>query len=150
MSPRACSAKAGWSNRPKSLPASTPSRSTTCVRPARPFTALRECVEVVDALLRGQTVDHAGEFEAHGALSWCPGGLPLVNYYDGGGTLLRSFLAYDAGFRGGVRVVTTDMNRDGVADIITAPGPGGGPHVKLFDGVTGQVLSVAGGITARQ
>jgi len=70
-----------------------------------------------------------------------PGGLPLVNYYDGGGTRIRSFLAYDAGFRGGVRVVTTDMNRDGVADIITAPGPGGGPHVKLFDGVTGQVLS---------
>jgi 5,10-methylenetetrahydromethanopterin reductase len=48
------------------------------VRPARPFTALRECVEVVDALLRGETVDHVGEFEAHGALTWCPGALPLA------------------------------------------------------------------------
>ncbi|HEY3061992.1 MAG TPA: LLM class flavin-dependent oxidoreductase [Chloroflexota bacterium] len=47
-------------------------------RPARPFTALRECVEVVDALLRGETVEHVGEFEAHGALSWCPGRLPIA------------------------------------------------------------------------
>jgi hypothetical protein len=38
-------------------------------------------------------------------------------------------------------VATADLNRDGVPDIITAPGPGGGPHVKVFDGLTGQVLA---------
>ena len=32
------------------------------------------------------------------------------------------------------------MNGDGVADIITAAGPGGGPHVKVFDGITGEVI----------
>ncbi len=48
------------------------------LRPARPFTALRECVEVVRALLDGETVEHVGEFEAHGTLSWCPGSLPIA------------------------------------------------------------------------
>jgi alkanesulfonate monooxygenase SsuD/methylene tetrahydromethanopterin reductase-like flavin-dependent oxidoreductase (luciferase family) len=33
---------------------------------------------VVSALLRGETVEHVGEFEAHGALSWCPGELPIA------------------------------------------------------------------------
>lgn len=48
------------------------------LHPPKPFTALRECVEVVDALLRGEVVEHMGEFEAHGALSWTPGQLPIA------------------------------------------------------------------------
>jgi 5,10-methylenetetrahydromethanopterin reductase len=47
--------------------------------PVRPFTALAEAVDVIDALLAGGTVDHAGEFTAAGArLSWAPGSLPLA------------------------------------------------------------------------
>lgn len=49
------------------------------LRPPRPYTALAETVEVVDALLDGQTVTHQGEFNAVGArLSWAPGRLPLA------------------------------------------------------------------------
>ena len=51
-------------------------------------------------------------------------------------TELRSFFAYPATFNGGVRVATGDINGDGIADIITAVGPGAGPHVKVFDGIT--------------
>jgi bacteriocin-like protein len=29
---------------------------------------------------------------------------------------------------------SSSIDGDGVADIITAPGAGGGPHVKIFDG----------------
>ncbi|MFO0808644.1 MAG: choice-of-anchor Q domain-containing protein [Gemmataceae bacterium] len=56
------------------------------------------------------------------------------------GQTLYRFNAYDAAFRGGVRVATADLNRDGMPDIITAPGVGGGPHVKVFDGASGALL----------
>ncbi|CAN5465013.1 hypothetical protein BH11PLA2_BH11PLA2_29310 [soil metagenome] len=69
------------------------------------------------------------------------GGGPRVNVYGYDGTLLSSFFAYDPKFTGGVRVATGDVTGDGVPDIVTAPGAGGGPHVKVFDGVTGQLLN---------
>lgn len=71
------------------------------------------------------------------------GGGPNVRVFkldgNGGATLASSFYAYSAGFSGGVRVAVGDYNRDGLADIVTTPGFGGGPHVKIFDG--GTVLS---------
>jgi hypothetical protein len=68
------------------------------------------------------------------------GGIPVVHIYDGNNSLVRSLVAYDAAFRGGVRVATGDFNGDGVPDVVTVPGPGGGPHVKLFDGATGALI----------
>jgi 5,10-methylenetetrahydromethanopterin reductase len=47
--------------------------------PPRPYTALVECIDVVQALLRGESVTHAGEFAVHGArLDWSHGSLPLA------------------------------------------------------------------------
>ncbi len=70
------------------------------------------------------------------------GGAPLVNVYDAAtGLLDRTIAAYDAGFKGGVRVASADVNGDGLPDIITAPGPGGPPDVRVFDGFTGQPLA---------
>jgi len=60
---------------------------------------------------------------------------PHVKVFDGtSNTILLSFFAFDATFTGGVRVAAGDVNGDGFADIITGAGPGGGPHVKVFDG----------------
>jgi uncharacterized repeat protein (TIGR01451 family) len=69
------------------------------------------------------------------------GGLPAVQISDTrtGAPLFR-FNAYDPAFRGGVRVAVADINCDGIPDIITAAGPGGGPHVKVFDGATGEEI----------
>lgn len=61
-----------------------------------------------------------------------PGGGPLVKVFDNNGSQLAAFYAYDPGFRGGIDVAAADIDNDGRAEIITAPGPGGGPHIKIF------------------
>jgi REJ domain/FG-GAP-like repeat/FG-GAP repeat len=70
-----------------------------------------------------------------------PGAGPHVKAFSGT-TLaeIKSFFAYDPSFSGGVRVAAGDVNGDGWADLITAPGSGAGPHVKVFDGKTGAEL----------
>lgn len=64
---------------------------------------------------------------------------PRVQVVDPDGNITRDFLAFDAGFTGGVRVAKGDVNGDGTADIIAAMGPGGGT-VRAFDGGTGGQL----------
>ena len=64
------------------------------------------------------------------------GAPPLIRVFDGqSGAVLHSFFAFDPSFRGGVQVAAGDVNGDGIADIITAAGPGGGPHVRVFSPV---------------
>src|SRR4029453_15207956 len=65
-----------------------------------------------------------------------PGHLPIVTVTvnSGANNDTISFMAYPSSFMGGVRVAVGDVNGDGVADIITAPGAGSTPHVKVFDG----------------
>lgn len=61
-----------------------------------------------------------------------PGGGPLVKAFEADGKQLTSFYAYDVNFTGGIDVAAADIDDDGKAEIITAPGPGGGPHIKIF------------------
>jgi predicted outer membrane repeat protein len=60
-----------------------------------------------------------------------------VIVYNADDTVRFSLLPYGAAWRGGVRVAVGDYNADGVDDYATATGAGGGPHVKLFDGLNG-------------
>jgi autotransporter-associated beta strand protein len=90
----------------------------------------------VTGILFGNRVNHVELFAvAEGA-----GGKPNVNVYNADGSLRFTLLAYDSRFTGGVRVATGDVNGDGVDDIITAPGAGGGPHIEVFDGATSTLL----------
>ena len=43
-----------------------------------------------------------------------------------------TFFAYDPRFTGGVRVAIGDVDNDSIPEIITAAGPGGSPHIKVF------------------
>jgi CSLREA domain-containing protein len=70
------------------------------------------------------------------------GGGPEVRIFDGNGlTVIRSFFAYAQDFSGGVSVASVDFNNDGILDLVTGAGPGGAPHVKVFDGATSTILS---------
>ncbi len=70
------------------------------------------------------------------------GGGPEVRIFDGRtNSILKSFFAYDVGFRGGVSLTTIDFNHDGILDLVTGAGAGGAPHVKVFDGATGDIIS---------
>ncbi len=62
------------------------------------------------------------------------GGEPLVRVFAPDGSQRTAFYAYDTRFRGGVRIAMADVNGDRVPDIITVPGAGGGPNVRVFDG----------------
>jgi VCBS repeat protein len=63
------------------------------------------------------------------------GGGPHVRVFSGqDGSLLFNDFVYESTFTGGVRVAAGDVNADGFADIITGPGVGGGPFVKVFSG----------------
>src|SRR5262249_4278045 len=62
------------------------------------------------------------------------GGGPDVKVFSGkDGSVLSELMAYDPRFTGGVRVAAGDVNGDGTPDLLTAPGPGGGPNVEAFD-----------------
>src|SRR5207302_6218971 len=49
---------------------------------------------------------------------------------------LKGYFAYDPAFGGGVRVAAVLPTGSGHADIVTTPGPGGGPDVRTVDGVS--------------
>ncbi|OIP79634.1 MAG: hypothetical protein COV80_02380 [Parcubacteria group bacterium CG11_big_fil_rev_8_21_14_0_20_48_46] len=61
------------------------------------------------------------------------GAEPLVRIFSSGGELLGQFLAYAPTFHGGVSLAVGDVDGDGRDDIVTGAGPGGGPHVRIFD-----------------
>ncbi len=68
------------------------------------------------------------------------GGGPQVRIFNSKGEVLGQFFAYDKNFRGGVRVATGNVDekaRNVGEEIITAPGPGGGPHIRIFNGSGG-------------
>jgi hypothetical protein len=92
-----------------------------------------------DAFTGGVTVA-AGDVDGDGLADIVTGagagGGPHVRVFSGADLReLASFYAYDADFGGGVSVAAGDFNGDGLSDIVTGAGPGGGPHVRVFSGL---------------
>ena len=62
------------------------------------------------------------------------GSPPTVRVFTNSGSeVVASFDAYDSTYTGGVRLTMGDVDGDGAEEIVTVPGPGGGPQVRVFD-----------------
>lgn len=60
-------------------------------------------------------------------------GGPHIKIFTYQGKLINHFFAYNKNFHGGVSLATIDIDNDSIDDIITGAGPGGAPHVRIFD-----------------
>ena len=102
-------------------------------RPVRPRVPVLRALETLEPrdLPTGMPV------AAFGAIL---GGPPVVRMVDDAGADVRAHDAYAADFTGGVRVAVADLTADGVPEVVAGPGAGGGPHVRVWDGATGDEL----------
>ena len=93
-----------------------------------------------DVSFRGGAFVAAGDLNGDGKAEIVTGagagGGPHVRVFDANGNGLQSFFAYSPTFTGGVTVAVGDTNGDGTNEIVTGAGPGGGPHVRTFNGQT--------------
>ncbi|MFA5935822.1 MAG: putative glycoside hydrolase [Patescibacteria group bacterium] len=55
-----------------------------------------------------------------------------VRIYTRDGKELSRWVAYNPNFAGGARVAIGDLDGDGLREVVTAAGPGGGPHVRIW------------------
>ena len=69
-----------------------------------------------------------------------PGGGPHVRVFSSGGTPVGGFMAYNPAFGGGVFVAAGNVDAAPGDEIVTGVGPGGGPHVRVFSGLSGAPL----------
>jgi hypothetical protein len=101
----------------------------------------------------GETIaagDVDGDFIDELVTARGPGGVPDVDVrwlrVSPGGPSLgddQRITPFDPRFRGGVNVATADVDGDGIDEIITAAGVGGGPHVRVYRYTWRAVVEVA-------
>jgi len=66
---------------------------------------------------------------------------PVVKIFRSDGSIMESFLAYDKNFKGGIQVVGCDVQGNNQEKIVTVPGRGGGPQIRIFDSYGEPVVS---------
>lgn len=98
---------------------------------------LKTSVLVYNAVFTGgvnlSLADYNGDSKLDFVVGPGAGNIPEVRIFDYQGKKLYSLSTYAATFRGGVQANLIDWDGDGKKELITAPGPGGGPHVKVFN-----------------
>lgn len=58
---------------------------------------------------------------------------PQVRIFSAKGRLLSSFSAFNDNFRQGFSVALSDIDNNGLPEIVASAGPGGGPQVRIFN-----------------
>ena len=112
-----------------------PTSSTTPSTVLVPFANWQGEVRIARADINGdgnlETIATMGE-----------GGLPILRVFDGAtGLQTMEIQVYDRAFTGGIFVAIGDLDNDGILDIVTGAGKGGGPHVEIFNSITGAETS---------
>lgn len=90
----------------------------------------------VDGDTKAEIITAAGEGGGPHVIVW--------NLDNGQATPAMSFFAYDPSFKGGVRLAAADLTGSTKADLVTATGPGGGPHVRVWDLGSGSPVEFSG------
>ncbi|MFO0936318.1 MAG: FG-GAP-like repeat-containing protein [Gemmataceae bacterium] len=71
-----------------------------------------------------------------------PGRSTLVRLFDGvTGEQLIEIAPFESSFTGGVFVALADYNDDGVPDLVITPDEGGGPRVRVLNGIDGSTIN---------
>ena len=63
-----------------------------------------------------------------------------VYRYNNNQDILGQFNAYGSGVEIGTHIAVSDIDLDGIAEIVTGAGYGGGPHIRIFEG-NGEVIN---------
>jgi len=97
----------------------------------QPYVPATATTQITNGQVSSITITNPGTIN-----SYRPAGPGPVILIDPPPTLVlptyTTFFAYDPRFTGGVRVAIGDVNGDRIPEIITAAGPGGSPHIKVF------------------
>lgn len=112
---------------PNPNPYPTPSPTTNTPSDIIPYDQF-----VGGANISSGNFDADSEFELVTGTSFGGNGKSTVKLFDNNGTQQKEFFAYGDSFSGGVDVTRGDVDGDGVFEVITAAGVGGGPHIKIF------------------
>lgn len=101
--------------------------------------------DAFDPTFRGGVFVAAGDVNGDGRddiITAAGAETPRVNVIDAAnGDQICFFDAYESTFTGGVRVAAGDIDGDGFAEVVTAPGPGIQPEIKVFNGRNGFLIS---------
>jgi len=77
--------------------------------------------------------DVEGDGQAEIVVAPHKGLMPKVKVFNYKGNLEKEITAYGATFMGGVNLGLGDIDKNGILDILTAAGTGGGPHIEAFN-----------------
>ncbi|KKR07260.1 MAG: ErfK/YbiS/YcfS/YnhG family protein [Parcubacteria group bacterium GW2011_GWC2_39_14] len=80
------------------------------------------------------TVDLGGDGISELAVSYGYQAFPEVKLFRADGSSINAWQPYPIGYEGRINLASGDFDADKKDEIVTAPGEGGGPQVRIFDG----------------